>query len=254
MGWIDSHCHIIDEAFSDDFDEIIKRIEENNIERCMIVCCYDHEYDKAIALAKKDSRFDVAVGIHPSDVKKLNDDIWNKFIEYSNNPYVKAIGEIGLDYYWDKDNKDDQKDIFIKQIEIANKLNKPILVHSRDAMQDTFDIMKKYPVKGVMHCYSGSREMAKEFMKLGYYLSLGGPVTYKNANEPKEVAKIIDNDKILIETDCPYLTPVPFRGKRNEPSYVVYTGKYISELRNVDEDVFKDQLVNNYDRLFRCDI
>ena len=251
MGWIDSHCHIIDEAFSDDFDEIIKRIEENNIERCMIVCCYDHEYDKAIALAKKDSRFDVAVGIHPSDVKKLNDDIWNKFIEYSNNPYVKAIGEIGLDYYWDKDNKDDQKDIFIKQIEIANKLNKPILVHSRDAMQDTFDIMKKYPAKGVMHCYSGSREMAKEFMKLGYYLSLGGPVTYKNANEPKEVAKIIDNDKILIETDCPYLTPVPFRGKRNEPSYVVYTGKYISELRNVDEDVFKDQLVNNYDRLFR---
>ena len=254
MGWIDSHCHIIDEAFNDDFDEIIKRIEENNIERCMIVCCYDHEYDKAIALAKKDSRFDVAVGIHPSDVKKLNDDIWNKFIEYSNNPYVKAIGEIGLDYYWDKDNKDDQKDIFIKQIEIANKLNKPILVHSRDAMQDTFDIMKKYPAKGVMHCYSGSREMAKEFMKLGYYLSLGGPVTYKNANEPKEVAKIIDDDKILIETDCPYLTPVPFRGKRNEPSYVVYTGKYISELRNVDEDVFKDQLVNNYDRLFRCDI
>lgn len=251
MGWIDSHCHIIDEAFSDDFDEIIKRIEENNIERCMIVCCYDHEYDKAIALAKKDSRFDVAVGIHPSDVKKLNDDIWNKFIEYSRNPYVKAIGEIGLDYYWDKDNKDDQKDIFIKQIEIANKLNKPILVHSRDAMQDTFDIMKKYPAKGVMHCYSGSREMAKEFMKLGYYLSLGGPVTYKNANEPKEVAKIIDNDKILIETDCPYLTPVPFRGKRNEPSYVIYTGKYISELRNVDEDVFKDQLVNNYDRLFR---
>lgn len=251
MGWIDSHCHIIDEAFSDDFDEIIKRIEENNIERCMIVCCYDHEYDKAIALAKKDSRFDVAVGIHPSDVKKLNDDIWNKFIEYSRNPYVKAIGETGLDYYWDKDNKDDQKDIFIKQIEIANKLNKPILVHSRDAMQDTFDIMKKYPVKGVMHCYSGSREMAKEFMKLGYYLSLGGPVTYKNANEPKEVAKIIDDDKILIETDCPYLTPVPFRGKRNEPSYVVYTGKYISELRNVDEDVFKDQLVNNYDRLFR---
>ena len=251
MGWIDSHCHIIDEAFSDDFDEIIKRIEENNIERCMIVCCYDHEYDKAIALAKKDSRFDVAVGIHPSDVKKLNDDIWNKFIEYSNNPYVKAIGEIGLDYYWDKDNKDDQKDIFIKQIEIANKLNKPILVHSRDAMQDTFDIMKKYPAKGVMHCYSGSREMAKEFMKLGYYLSLGGPVTYKNANKPKEVAKIIDDDKILIETDCPYLTPVPFRGKRNEPSYVVYTGKYISELRNVDEDVFKDQLVNNYDRLFR---
>ena len=251
MGWIDSHCHIIDEAFSDDFDEIIKRIEENNIERCMIVCCYDHEYDKAIALAKKDSRFDVAVGIHPSDVKKLNDDIWNKFIEESSNPYVNAIGEIGLDYYWDKDNKDDQKDIFIKQIEIANKLNKPILVHSRDAMQDTFDIMKKYPAKGVMHCYSGSREMAKEFMKLGYYLSLGGPVTYKNANEPKEVAKIIDDDKILIETDCPYLTPVPFRGKRNEPSYVVYTGKYISELRNVDEDVFKDQLVNNYDRLFR---
>lgn len=251
MGYIDSHCHIIDEAFVDDFDEVVNRIKENDIERCMIVCCYDYEYEKAIELAQSDDRFDVALGIHPSDVKNLNDDIWNKFIAYSTNPYVKAIGEIGLDYYWDKDNKDKQKEIFIKQIEIAKKLNKPILVHSRDAMQDTFDIMKQYRCQGVMHCYSGSKEMAKEFLKLGYYLSLGGPVTFKNAIEPKEVAQIIDDDKILIETDCPYLTPVPYRGKRNEPSYVIYTGKYISELRNVDEETFKKQLVANYDCLFR---
>lgn len=251
MGYIDSHCHVIDEAFVDDFDEVVNRIKENDIERCMIVCCYDYEYEKAIELAKSDDRFDVALGIHPSDVKNLNDDIWDKFIAYSTNPYVKAIGEIGLDYYWDKDNKDKQKEIFIKQIEIARKLNKPILVHSRDAMQDTFDIMKQYRCQGVMHCYSGSKEMAKEFLKLGYYLSLGGPVTFKNAIEPKEVAKIIDDDKILIETDCPYLTPVPYRGKRNEPSYVIHIGKYISELRNVDEETFKKQLVANYDRLFR---
>ena len=252
MPLLDSHCHIYDEAFKDDLDEVLNRMVEAGITKTMICCCNKNEYLKAKEIKHPLIHFDLSIGIHPEDVKKMDEVMtFDELLEIASQDDIKAVGEIGLDYYWDKDNKDDQKDIFIKQIEIANKLNKPILVHSRDAMQDTFDIMKKYPAKGVMHCYSGSREMAKEFMKLGYYLSLGGPVTYKNANEPKEVAKIIDNDKILIETDCPYLTPVPFRGKRNEPSYVVYTGKYISELRNVDEDVFKDQLVNNYDRLFR---
>ena len=162
-----------------------------------------------------------------------------------------AIGEIGLDYYWEKDNHKSQQELFIKQIELAEKLNKPIIVHSRDALQDTFDIMKNYKVKGVLHSYSGSIEMAKEFTKLGYYISLAGPVTFKNAVKPKEVATLVDIDKLLIETDCPYLTPVPFRGKRNEPMYVKHTGKYIAQLRNMDEKDLQKQLCVNYDNLFK---
>ena len=250
MSWIDSHSHILDEAF-DDLDEVIERLKKEDIARCMIVCCYGHEYDRAIALSKKDSRFKVAVGIHPSDVKKLDEATWNKFIEYAYKDEVCAIGEIGLDYYWDKDNKMEQQAIFIKQIEMAKKLNKPIIVHSREALQDTYDILKKYDVAGVMHCYSGSKEMALEFLKLGYYISLGGPVTFKNAKEPKEVAKVVPLDRLLIETDCPYLTPEPFRGKRNEPAYVIYTGKKICELREIDENSFQKQLVINFDELFK---
>ena len=250
MSWIDSHSHILDEAFND-LDEVIERIKKEDIVRCMIVCCYSHEYDRAIALSKKDSRFKVAVGIHPSDVKNLDDDTWNKFIEYASKDEVCAIGEIGLDYYWDKDNKLEQQDIFIKQIEIAQKLNKPIIVHSRDALQDSYDILKKHKVAGVMHCYSGSKEMALEFIKLGFYISLGGPVTFKNAKEPKEVAKIVPLERLLIETDCPYLTPEPFRGKRNEPCYVIYTGKKICELREIDEEIFQKQMVINFDELFK---
>ena len=250
MGWIDSHCHILDEAF-DDLDQVIARIKAQDISRCMIVCCYGHEYERALALSQADKRFKVAVGIHPSDVKNLTDDIWEQFYTYAHKIEVTAIGEIGLDYYWDKDNKEQQKAIFIKQIELAKSLHKPIIIHSRDAMQDTYDILKQYDVKGVMHCYSGSKEMAKEFVKLGYYISLGGPVTFKNAHEPKEVAKIVPLERLLIETDCPYLTPEPFRGKRNEPAYVVYTGKKICELRAIAEEEFKQQLVTNFDELFK---
>lgn len=253
MSWIDSHSHIMDIEHFEDIDDVIANLKRDGVSRCMIVCCEESEYDRAIALAMKDDTFDVAVGIHPSDVKRLDEKWWHKFLMYAKNPYVKAIGEIGLDYYWDKDNKDDQKACFIKQIEIANELNKPILVHSRDALQDTYDIMKEYPSVGVLHCYSGSVEMAKEFLKLGYYISLGGPVTFKNAHVPKEVAKMVPLDKLLIETDCPYLTPEPYRGKRNEPCRVIYVGKYIKDLREIDEDVLQAQLVSNYDKLFKKD-
>ncbi|MCI5773745.1 MAG: TatD family hydrolase [Erysipelotrichaceae bacterium] len=250
MSWIDSHCHIIDETF-DDQAAVIARIKQQDIARCMIVCCYAHEYEKALALAKEDPRFKVAVGIHPSDVKNLDEKTWEQFLTYANKEEVCAIGEIGLDYYWDKDNKEQQKAYFIKQIEIAKSLNKPIIVHSRDALQDTFDILKEHRCKGVLHCYSGSKEMAVEFEKLGYYISLAGPVTFKNAHEPKEVAKAIALEHLLIETDCPYLTPEPYRGKRNEPAYVVYVGKKIAELKEIDEESLQKQLVINFDKLFK---
>ena len=162
----------------------------------------------------------------------------------------EAIGEIGLDYHWNKENKERQKEIFSRQLILAQKLHKPVIVHSRDAIQDTYDLMKEYRNEGVMHCYSDSAEMAKEFVKLGYYISISGTVTWKNAREPLEVIRNVPLDRLLIETDCPYLTPVPKRGTRNEPSYVVYTGKKICEELGIDEEEFKKQLNENYHRLF----
>lgn len=251
IGWIDSHCHICSKEFDDDINEVIKKATDENVVRMMIICCDMDEVEKAIELKKQNDVFDIACGIHPEDEKTLKKETWEKFLEYSKSEYISAIGEIGLDYYWNNDNKDEQKDLFIKQINIAKRLNKPIIVHSRDAMQDTFDILKSNIVDGVLHSYSGSEEMAMEFVKLGYYISLGGPVTFKNAIKPKEVAKVVPIDKLLIETDSPYLTPTPFRGKRNEPSYVKYTGEYICELRNINQEIFKKQLCINYDKLFK---
>ncbi len=250
IGWLDSHAHICGEEFKDDLDVVIQNAKDSGLTRIMIICSSLDQVDKALELANNDDIFDMAVGLHPIDQKDITGEDWNRFYQYAHNEKVVAIGEIGLDYYWHNDNVQEQKELFIKQIKLAIDLNKPIIVHSRDALQDTFDIMKEYKTNGVMHCYSGSYEMAKEFSKLGYYISLAGTVTFKNAVKPKEVATKIDLDKLLIETDCPYMTPVPFRGKRNEPMLVKHTGKYICGLRNIDEDDFKKQICSNYDNLF----
>lgn len=251
IGWIDSHAHICSKEFNEDLPEVILKAKENKLVRIMIICSDLDEVEKAIELKKADHIFDIACGIHPEDEKIYSEEMWQRFLDYAQNEYISAIGEIGLDYYWNNDNKEAQKELFIKQIKVARSLNKPIIVHSRDAMEDTFKILKEYKVAGVLHSYSGSAQMAEEFIKLGYYISLGGPVTFKNAVKPKEVATCVSMENLLIETDCPYLTPVPYRGKRNEPSYVIYTGKYICELKGLDEEEFKRQLLINYDKLFK---
>ena len=251
VGWLDSHAHICGKEFKDDLDKVIQNAKDNGLVKIMIICSDLSEVEKAIDLATNDEMFDVAVGLHPNDQKFLTDKDWDLFYEYAHNEKIIAIGEIGLDYHWHKDNVEKQKELFIKQIKLAKNLNKPIIVHSRDAMKDTYDILKEHKCKGVMHCYSGSYEMAKEFTKLGYYISLAGPVTFKNAAKPKEVALKVDINKLLIETDCPYLTPVPFRGKRNEPMYVKHIGKYISELRNIEENELKEHICENYNILFK---
>lgn len=251
MAWLDSHTHINDEAFDDDINEVIQRMIDAKVKKAMIVCLNEGDFRKALNITSDQIEFDIALGVYPGDVKEFSKERVEKILSLLEDSRVKAIGEIGLDYYWDKDNKDAQKEIFIRQIEIAERLNKPIIVHSRNAIQDTYDILKAHRVKGVMHCYSDSKEMAKEFIKLGMYISLSGTVTFKNAKEPKEVAKIVPLDRLLIETDCPYLTPVPHRGKRNEPAYVVHTGQYIAELLKMDEDELQKRINENYDNLFR---
>ena len=206
---IDTHMHIFDERY-DNQDEIIKFALENNVKK-MIVVGFDKESSlKALELSKKYDFIYLSVGLHPSEVKKEEDKNLTWLTNILNNEKVISIGEIGLDYYWDKTFKEEQKHYFNRQIELAKEYNLPIIVHCRDAVQDCFDILKDSNVKGVMHCYSGSLEMAREFTKRGYFLGIGGVVTFKNAVEIKKVVEDIDLRFLLSETDSPYLTPVPF--------------------------------------------
>ena len=247
MNYLDSHCHLNDEAYNDDLDEVLNRMLENKVTKAMIVSVSLNDYKKTLNIKKEGIEFKKALGVYPEDTN-ISDEEFNKYVEHIRD--CDALGEIGLDYYWYKDTKDKQKELFIKQIKIAKGLNKPIIVHSRDALSDTYEILKEYPCRGVLHCYSGSKEMAKEFVKLGYYISIAGPITWKNAKEPLEVIKVVPLDRLLIETDCPYLTPVPNRGKRNEPSNVIYTAKKIMEELEIDEESFLKQINENYDTLF----
>ena len=246
-SWLDSHSHINDDDFNEDLKEILDKMILNDVNRCMIVSLNVASYLKAKEIKDERIEFKRAIGIYPEDTS-LTEEEMNEIFKYYEE--ADAIGEIGLDYHWYKDTKEKQKELFIRQIEMANRLNKPVIIHAREAIQDTYDILKEHPCKAVLHCYSGSVEMAKEFTKLGYYISFAGPITFKNAKEPIEVAKSIPLDRLLIETDSPYLSPVPNRGKRNDPSNVIYIGKLIAKELGIDEEKLKEQINKNYDALF----
>lgn len=250
---IDTHSHLFEDDFKDDLDDCIKRCNESNVNKIVLVGFDKTTNEKAQALAKKYNIFYPTAGLHPEYVTKNYINDIEELKEFIKNNKVYAIGEAGLDYHWSIEFKEEQKEAFRLQLELAKELDLPIIVHSRDANQDTFDIIKSFngTVKGVMHCYSGSKEMAKEYMKLGFYISLGGPVTFKNAKEPKEVAKIVDSDKLLIETDCPYLAPTPNRGKRNESSFVKYVLEEIATLRGITKEECEEMTTKNAERLFK---
>ena len=237
---IDTHCHLSHEDY-DNLDEIL-----NNKECIMIASgCNDKTNKEVIELVNKYDNVYGTLGIHPEEVDNITSDSF-KFIEDNlNNPKIVAIGEIGLDYYWVSDNKEKQKELFIKQLELATKYNKPIIVHSREAIQDTYDILKKYNLKGSIHCFSSSLEMAKEFIKLGYKIGIGGTVTFKNSKKLQEIVKELDLKDILLETDSPYLSPEPFRGKRNKPSNVYFVAQKISELKDIKFDIVLNRLNQN---------
>lgn len=249
--WIDTHAHLADSEFDEDRKEVIQRAKDAGIGKIVLIGCDVEGAKRALKLAYTDDMFDVAIGFHPEGVLEERDEA--SMFELMKDPKVKLIGEIGLDFYWDKDPEHHklQETLFIKQIDWANQLNKPISIHMRDASKKSFDILKTHPVQrgGVMHCYSGSVEMAREFIKLGFYISLAGPVTFKNAHIPKDVAREIPLEWLLIETDSPYLAPHPLRGKRNESSYVVETAKVIAELRGMPLEDLESSLEANYQRL-----
>ena len=247
MNYLDSHCHLNDEAYNLDLDEVLDRMLERKVTKAMIVCVSLDDYYRTEEIAKEGIQFKKSIGVYP-EYTNTDEETFSKYVELMKN--CDAVGEIGLDYHWCKETKEEQKELFIKQIKIAKEMDKPIIVHARDSLQDAYDILKEYRCKGVLHCYSGSAEMAKEFVKLGYYISIAGPITWKNAKEPLEVVKNVPIDKLLIETDCPYLTPAPNRGKRNEPSYVVDTAQRIMDELKMDEETFLYHINSNYDCLF----
>lgn len=226
---IDTHCHLSYDDY-ENLDEII-----NNMDGYMLTSgCDDKTNKEVLELTKKYDKVYGTLGIHPEEVDNITSNSF-KFIEDNlNNPKIVGIGEIGLDYYWRQDNKEKQKKVFEYQVKLAEKYSVPIVVHSREAIQDTYDILKKYNVTGSIHCFSSSLDMAKKFIKLGYKIGIGGTVTFKNSKKIQNIVKELDLKDIFLETDSPYLTPEPYRGQKNKPSNVYYVACKIAELKNID--------------------
>lgn len=253
---IDTHSHLFDDAFINDVDSCVKRAKEANVDKIILVGFSRQTNNQAQSLAKEYDIFYPTAGLHPSEASdNYVEDL--KYLEnFIKENKVYAIGECGLDYYWVNDNKDLQKALFKGQLELAVKYDLPIIVHMREATLDTYELIKPYQgkIRGVMHCYSGSLEMAKEFIKLGLHISLGGPVTFKNAKESKKVALEVDLDNLLVETDCPYLAPTPYRGKRNESSYVVKVIEEIATIKNISIEEVTQKTTSNAKELFKLEV
>lgn len=252
---IDTHAHINVETYKDRIDEILAELTAAGVEKVIIPGVVPFEYDSIINLIEKYDNLYGAMGVQPEEVDDLPED-WAEITEkYCEHPKVIAVGEIGLDYYWRRkqDVSDLQKEIFIKQIEIAKRKKLPILVHDRDAHADMFDILKKHvngEIPVVLHCFSGSAEFAKRCANEGWYISLGGVVTFTNAKTVKEVAMTVPLENLLVETDSPYLTPVPYRGKVNQPAYVKYVVEEIAKLRGISFKEIDEVTTANAKRIF----
>ena len=252
----DSHAHYNDDRFKDDVSDVLNSLCDNNVGFVMNACSSIDEIPYILNLSEKFPFLYASVGVHPHDVSNMSDDDIKILEDYSKNEKVRAIGEIGLDYYYDHSPRDLQKKWFYEQIELAKKVNLPIIIHDRDAHKDTMDILKIADAKkcgGVFHCYSGSKEMAKEVLNLGLYIAFGGSVTFKNAKNVQEAASYVPLDRLLIETDCPYLTPEPNRGKRNSSLYMHHTAKKLAEIKGVSEEEIEFHTTQNAKKLFRID-
>lgn len=251
---LDSHCHLNDDGLFEKRAEVIKNAKEAGVS--LMVCIgWDLESSKkAIQIAHEFEGVYAAVGFHPENLEGISDEALEEIKKLAKDEKVIAIGEIGLDYHWfkEKAEHDNQKVWFIRQIELANELNLPLSIHARDASEDTYEILKEHPAKAgcVLHCYSGSTEMLERFAKLGCYFGFDGPITYKNAIEPKENVKKCPIDRILTETDAPYLSPIPYRGKQNEPAHIKEILQNMADLLGISEKDMEIAVENNFKSLF----
>ena len=252
MHLFDTHAHILDDQFNDDRDQVIRNIYDN-MALVVNIGCNLEDCPRTVALAEQYDKLYAAVGLHPEDVKTYTPEGWDMICRLAEHPKVVGIGETGLDYYWDTSTKDAQKVLFEQHIDLAKQLHKPLVIHDREAHGDTLEILKRTNAKeagGILHAFSGSVEMALEVIKMGFYIGLGGPVTFKNARKAVEVAQAIPLDYLVIETDCPYMAPVPFRGKRNEPMLVQHTAAKIAELRGISVEELIEATYQNGKRVY----
>lgn len=251
VGIIDTHTHICASHFEEDREQVIQNALQAGVSRLLVVATNFEEAAIAKLWKQQYPMLDLAMGFHPTELNDLQEQDWQQLEQLLEDPDFVAVGEIGLDYYWDEVHPDVQKQAFIRQLQLANKLQKPVLIHMREATHDTIELVKQYGhTKGIFHCYTGSVESARILVKLGYHLSLAGPLTFKNANHLLDVAKEVPTEFLFVETDAPYLTPHPFRGKRNEPAYVTYTFEKLCELKQVDPEMVKAMMWEQYFTLF----
>ena len=255
MTLYDTHAHLNAEHYLTKLDDIIKDAKEQGV-TLMNVIGFDRLTNKrANEIALSYEGIYASAGLHPVDAHEFNDEDLTLVENYLKQDITVAVGECGLDYYWHKDTKDVQKYFFKEQIKLSKQYKKPLVIHVRDAVEDAYNILeeesKDGKLEGVMHSFSGSVEMAKKFLDLGLYMSLAGPVTFKNAKVPKEIAKYVPLDKLLIETDCPYLTPHPYRGKENKPANVALIAEKIAELRGLSVEEVAEQTTKNAKALFK---
>lgn len=249
----DTHTHVNVRQFEEDREEVIRRAREAGVNQ-MVVVGFDREtIDGAMVLAETYDFIYAAVGWHPVDAIDATEEDFRLIEQLANHPKVVAIGEMGLDYHWDKSPGDVQAEVFKRQIGLAKRVKLPIIIHNREATEDIIAILREEnaaEVGGIMHCFSGNWEEAKQCLDMNFYISFGGPVTFKNAKLPKEVAKEVPLDRLLVETDCPFLSPHPFRGKRNEPARVKLVAEQIAELKEMDFEKLAEITTGNARRLF----
>ena len=252
----DTHAHYDDAQFDDDREHILASMEAAGIGGIVNASSDTASWEKIISLTDTYSFLYGAIGVHPDEVGQLNEENFYYMEKLLQRDKIVAVGEIGLDYYWDRESRRQQKYWFIRQLELAERLQKPVIIHSREAAADTMEIMKAHgmDLDAVIHCYSYSPEMAKEYVKMGYYIGVGGVVTFKNAKKLKQVVQEIPLTSIVLETDCPYLAPVPYRGKRNSSLYLPYIAQEIAELKGIFVEEVIAQTEKNAKQLYRLKI
>ena len=244
---VDTHCHIY-ESYYDNIDEIIHRSIDNGVDMLIVNGCNLESNMEVLNLVKKYDIVYGALGIQPEELDDFNEESLKFIMDHINDDKIVAVGEIGLDFHYDTERKK-QIELFKKQLSIASEYNKPVIIHSRDCIQETYNILKNYNLKGILHCYSGSVEMAREFNKIGFLLGIGGICTFKNARRLIDVIENVPLEYIVLETDSPYLTPEPYRGKKNEPSFIPLIAAKIAQIKNVDINIVKDVTTSNVSRL-----
>lgn len=250
----DTHAHYDDEAFDEDREQLLGSLQSHGIEAVTNVGASIKTSENTIKLTEKYSYIYGAIGVHPNETGELNDEKFNWLKENSSRSKVVAIGEIGLDYYWEEPDHETQKTWFVRQLNLAKEVKLPVIIHSRDAAKDTLDIMKvehSQDVGGVIHCFSYGKEMAREYLTMGFYLGIGGVLTFKNARKLKEVVEYMPLDQLVLETDCPYLAPVPNRGKRNTSLNLPFVVREISIIKGIPEETVMEITSSNAKRLYK---